>query len=121
MGADPYDTGYFKRDTRRRYIDPEFPHPDVEQLKLDMQDPNDPEVQEAKKQLAIGPASSPGLRAVMAVNNEELFKSLDKHMPDHLPTPTWQAHEEELFKWYKDRGLPVPIGGNVNLVSTKRR
>ncbi|MGK3738913.1 MAG: hypothetical protein ACI90V_005760 [Bacillariaceae sp.] len=100
LDADPYDTGYFKRDTRRRYVDPEFPHPDVEQLKLDMQDPNDPEVQEAKKQLAIGPASSPGnnsqfatgpsdfdptgLRAVMAVNNPELFKSLDKHMPDHV-------------------------------------
>lgn len=137
LDADPYDTGYFKRDTRRRYVDPEFPHPDVEQLKLDMQDPNDPEVQEAKKQLAIGPASSPGnnsqfatgpsdfdptgLRAVMAVNNPELFKSLDKHMPDHLPTPTWQENEEELYQWYKDRDLPVPIGGNFNGVSTKRR
>ncbi|OEU17106.1 hypothetical protein FRACYDRAFT_217468 [Fragilariopsis cylindrus CCMP1102] len=124
----------------------QVPYPDTrtivskdgkESASYHMQDPNDPEVQEAKKQLAIGPASSPGnksqfatgpsdfdptgLRAVMAVNNEELFKSLDKHMPDHLPTPTWQAHEEELFKWYKDRGLPVPIGGNVNLVSTKRR
>ena len=41
-----------------------------------------------------------------------------------LPTPTWAANEEEckeLFQWYKDRGLPVPIGGNFNGVSLKRR
>jgi len=137
LDSDPYDSGYFKRDTRRRYVDPEFPHSDVEQLKLDMQDPNDPEVQEAKKQLASGPASSPGnkgnfatgpsdfdptgLRAVMSVNNPELFKSLDKHMPDHLPTPTWKEKEEEIYKWHKDRDLPVPIGGIFNNVSTERR
>jgi hypothetical protein len=100
LDADPYDSGYFKRDTRRRYIDPEFAHADVEMLKLQMQDPNDPEVVEAKKKLEAGPPSSPGngnrfatgpsdfdptgLRAVMAVNNTELFKSLDKHMPDHV-------------------------------------
>lgn len=100
LDADPYDSGYFKRDTRRRYEDPEFPHSDVEMLKLDMQDPNDPEVQEAKKKLAAGPPSSPGnnnkfatgpsdydptgLRSVMAVNNEALTKSLDEHMPDHV-------------------------------------
>eukprot|EP00531_Pseudo-nitzschia_arenysensis_P002977 CAMPEP_0116141472 /NCGR_PEP_ID=MMETSP0329-20121206/14400_1 /TAXON_ID=697910 /ORGANISM="Pseudo-nitzschia arenysensis, Strain B593" /LENGTH=286 /DNA_ID=CAMNT_0003636657 /DNA_START=146 /DNA_END=1006 /DNA_ORIENTATION=+ len=137
---DPYDSGYFKKDTRRRYVDPEFPNPEVEQLKLDMLDPNDPEVIEAKKRLAAGPLSSPGnggvfangvsetqmggLRAVMSVTNEDLFAELDKHMPDHLPTPTWAADDEEakkLFQWYKDRGLPVPIGGNFNGVSTKRR
>jgi hypothetical protein len=100
LDADPYDSGYFKRDTRRRYVDPEFPHADVEMLKLEMQDPNDPEVQEAKKKLASGPPSSPGnknvfatgpsnydpsgLRSVMAVNNEALYAELDKHMPDHV-------------------------------------
>jgi hypothetical protein len=100
LGDDPYDSGYFKRDTRRRYIDPEFPHPDIEQLKLDMMDPDDPEVQEAKKKLAAGPPSSPGnkgnfptgpsdfdpsgLRAVMSVTNAELQKELDSHMPDHV-------------------------------------
>jgi len=140
LDDDPYDSGYFKKDTRRRYVDPEFPNPEVEQIKLDMLDANDPEVIEAKKRLAAGPDSSPGnggvfangksetqmggLRAVMSVTNEELFKELDKHMPDHLPTPTWAANEEEckeLFQWYKDRGLPVPIGGNFNGVSLKRR
>jgi len=140
LDDDPYDSGYFKRDTRRRYVDPEFPNPEVEQIKLDMQDANDPEVIEAKKRLAAGPDSSPGnggrfangvsetqmggLRAVMSVTNEDLFNELDKHMPDHLPTPTWAADEEEtkkLFQWYKDRGLPVPIGGNFNGVSLKRR
>lgn len=100
LDDDPYDSAYFKRDTRRRYIDPEFPHPDIEQIKLDMQDPNDPEVQEAKKKLAAGPPSSPGnkgnfptgpsdfdpsgLRAVMSVTNAEIQKELDKHMPDHV-------------------------------------
>lgn len=137
LDADPYDSGYFKRDTRRRYVDPEFPHSDVEQLKLDMLDGDDPEVIEAKKRLASGPQSSPGnkgifangqsetqmggLRAVMSVTNEDLFNELDKHMPDHLPTPTWEENEEELFQWYKDRDLPVPIGGNFNGVSLKRR
>ena len=100
LDADPYDSGYFKRDTRRRYVDPEFPHSDVEQLKLDMLDGDDPEVIEAKKRLASGPQSSPGnkgifangqsetqmggLRAVMSVTNEDLFNELDKHMPDHV-------------------------------------
>lgn len=100
LEADPYDTGYFKRDTRRRYIDPEFPHPEIEELKLAMQDPNDPEVQEAKKKLAAGPGSSPGnggnfptgpsdfspdgLRAVMSVTQAAIDAELDKHMPDHV-------------------------------------
>lgn len=103
LDSDPYDSGYFKRDTRRRYVDPEFPHPDVEQIKLDMLDANDPEVIAAKERLAAGPLSSPGnggrfangksetnlsgLRAVMAVTNEELFSELDKHMPDHVSLP----------------------------------
>mmetsp|Transcript_1061 Transcript_1061/g.2357 ORF Transcript_1061/g.2357 Transcript_1061/m.2357 type:complete len:294 (+) Transcript_1061:263-1144(+) len=140
LDADPYDSGYFKRDTRRRYVDPEFLHPEVEQIKLDMLDETDPEVIEAKKRLAAGPDSSPGnggvfangqsetqmggLRAVMSVTNDDLFTELDKHMPDHLPTPTWAADDEkckELIQWYKDRGLPVPIGGNFNGVSLKRR
>jgi len=100
LNDDPYDSGYFKRDTRRRYIDPEFPNPEVEKLKLDMQDPNDPDVQEAKEKLAAGPPSSPGnknvfatgpsdfdptgLRAVMAVTHAEIQKELDNHMPDHV-------------------------------------
>lgn len=140
LDDDPYDSGYFKRDTRRRYVDPEFPHPDVEQIKLDMLDENDPEVVAAKERLAAGPLSSQGnggifangksetglsgLRAVMSVTNDELFSELDKHMPDHLPTPTWAADDEkckEMVQWYKDRGLPIPIGGNFNGVSVKRR
>ena len=100
LDEDPYDSGYFKRDTRRRYIDPEFPHPDVEKIKLDMMDPDDPEVQEAKQKLEAGPLSSPGnqgrfptgpsdfdpsgLRAVMSVNHKAMQAELDKHMPDHV-------------------------------------
>jgi len=137
LDDDPYDSGYFKRDTRRRFVDPEFPHPEIEQLKLDMQDPNDPEVQAAKEKLAKGPKSSPGnglrfatgpsnfdptgLRAVMAVTNKELQKSLDKHMPDHLPEPVWVKNEDALFNWYKERDLPVPIGGNWNYVRKEKR
>lgn len=100
LDADPYDTGYFKRDTRRRYIDPENPHKDIEELKLAMQDPNDPEVQEAKKKLAAGPGSSKGnggrfptgpsdfdptgLRAVMSVTQAKIDEHLDRRMPDHV-------------------------------------
>ena len=29
--------------------------------------------------------------------------------------------EEELFKWYKERDLPVPIGGNWNFVKKEKR
>jgi len=134
---DPYDSGYFKRDTRRRNIDPEFPNPDIEQLKLDMQDPNDPEVQEAKKKLAAGPPSSPGnnnvfatgpsdfdptgLRAVMAVTHAEMQKELDKHMPDHLPTATWESEQDEIAEWYKERDLPLPMGGTWNFRSKDKR
>lgn len=137
LDDDPYDSAYFKRDTRRRYIDPEFPHPEIEEIKLAMQDPNDPEVQEAKKKLAAGPGSSPGnggnfptgpsdfdpsgLRAVMSVTHAATEAELDKHMPDHLPQPTWTSEEEELIQWYKDRDLPVPIGGNWNFISKSKR
>jgi len=137
LDADPYDTAYFKRDTRRRHIDPENPRPEIEELKLAMQDPNDPEVQEAKKKLAAGPGSSPGnggnfptgpsdfdptgLRAVMSVTQASIDAELDKHMPDHLPEPTWTKNEEEIIQWYKDNDLPVPIGGNWNFISKHRR
>jgi hypothetical protein len=50
------------------------------------------------------------------------FPLFDRNI--QLPTPTWAADDEEakkLFQWYKDRGLPVPIGGNFNGVSVKRR
>ena len=102
LDDDPYDSGYFKKDTRRRYIDPEFPHRDIEALKLEMQDPNDPDVIAAKEKLAEGPKSSPGnkgvfptgpsdfdpsgLRANMSVTDAALQAELDKHMPDHVST-----------------------------------
>jgi len=137
LDDDPYDSGYFKKDTRRRYVDPEFPNQEIEQLKLDMQDPNDPEVKAAKEKLAAGPTSSPGnglrfatgpsdfdptgLRAVMAVTHAEIEKEMNKHMPDHLPEPTWKNEEEELYNWYKERDLPVPIGGNWNFISKEKR
>jgi hypothetical protein len=38
-----------------------------------------------------------------------------------LPTPIWLAKEAELVKWYEDRDLPVPIGGNFNFVRRERR
>eukprot|EP00934_Nitzschia_sp_Nitz4_P000960 Nitzschia sp. Nitz4//scaffold154_size52827//37511//39408//NITZ4_006782-RA/size52827-processed-gene-0.59-mRNA-1//-1//CDS//3329537326//960//frame0 len=137
LDDDPYDSGYFKRDTRRRYIDYENPHPEIEGLKLDMLNPNDPEVQAAKEKFDAGPQSSPGngnrfatgpsdfdptgLRAVMAVTHKEMQKELDKHMPNHLPEPTWDAESEALYQWHKERDLPVPIGGNYNFIPRERR
>ncbi|CAB9522145.1 expressed unknown protein [Seminavis robusta] len=124
---DPYDSGYFKRDTRRRYNFSELKNPETEKLKLEYMDQNDPTVQEAKEELMNAkPASSPGnqgrfatgptkfdptgLRATMSVTWEETEKSLDTFMPDHLPTPTWVGKEDEVAKWYEDRDLPVPFG-----------
>jgi hypothetical protein len=110
---DPYDSGYFKRDTRRRYQFSELQNPENEKLKLEYMDQNDPNVQEAKEELQNAlPESSPGnkgrfatgpskfdpsgLRATMSVTWEETEKSLDKFMPDHvsfygsfLVFPTW--------------------------------
>jgi hypothetical protein len=38
-----------------------------------------------------------------------------------LPVAVWAKNEEELVQWYKDRDLPVPIGGNWNFISKNRR
>jgi hypothetical protein len=124
---DPYDTGYFKRDTRRRYLGEEQQDPVVARARLAMMDPDDPNVQEEIAKLEAGPESSPGnqgrfatgptdfdpsgLRATMSVTWKELDKSLDKHMPNHLPEPVWVGHEEEIKEWYESRDIPCPIGG----------
>lgn len=47
----------------------------------------------------------------MSVTWDAVEKSLDEHMPDHLPTPVWVGHEEEIIQWHKERDLPVPVGG----------
>jgi hypothetical protein len=123
---DPYDTGYFKRDTRRRYLSSEMGNKEQELMKLKLMDQNDPAVQEEIKKVEAGPLSSPGnkgkfatgptdfdptgLRATMSVTWTELEKSLDSHMPDHLPTPVWVGHEASIIQWYKERDLPVPVG-----------
>jgi len=38
-----------------------------------------------------------------------------------LPEPIWAKEEEALFNWYKERDLPVPIGGNWNFVKKEKR
>lgn len=126
-GEDPYDSGYFKRDTRRRYLSSELGDKELEMRKLEFMDPNDPKVQEEKERIATGPESSKGnklifatgptdfdktgLRATQSVTWSALEASLDQHMPDHLPTPTWAGKEQEIVQWYKDRDLPAPVGG----------
>ena len=124
---DPFDSGYYKRDTRRRYDSVEYGNPQVERMKLMMMDQNDPAVKEELERLERGPESSPGnggvfatgptdfdptgLRASMSANWKAYNESLDKHMPNHLPTPVWHGKEEEYAKHYVDRGIPVPFGG----------
>ena len=99
-------------------------------------DPNDPAVQEEKARLEAGPESSPGnqgrfatgptdfdptgLRATMSVTWPELNKSLDEHMPDHLPTPVWEGHEKEIIQWYEERDLPVPVGAYYQALKVPR-
>lgn len=124
---DPYDTAYYKRDTRRRYLSSELGDAALEKAKLQLMDKNDPAVQAELAKVEEGPASSPGnkgvfatgpsdfdptgLRATMSANWTELEKSLDANMPDHLPTPIWMGQEESIIAWYQERDLPVPIGG----------
>ena len=121
---DPYDSTYYTRDTSRRYVDTSLPHPQIQEIKLALMDPDSPDVQEMKEKLK--PTSSPGnkgrfatgptdfdptgLRASMSANHEALEKSLDSHMPDHLPYPVWYDKQDEVYAWYEERGLPVPMG-----------
>jgi len=98
---DPYDSGHFKRDTRRRYQFSELRNPENEKLKLEYMDPKDPAVAEAREELENAkPKSSPGnkgrfatgptkfdpsgLRASMSVTWEATEKNLDKFMPNHV-------------------------------------
>jgi hypothetical protein len=136
-GEDPFDVGYFKRDTRRRYLSSELGNPNVERMKLELMDQNDPAVQEEIKKLEKGPESSPGnngrfatgptdfdptgLRATMSVTWAATEKSLDAHMPDHLPTPVWVGHEQEIIAWYEERDLPVPVGAYYKPLTVSRQ
>lgn len=133
---DPFDIGYFKRDTRRRYLSSEMGNREQELAKLKLMDQNDPLVQEEIKKVLAGPLSSPGnkgkfatgpsdfdptgLRATMSVTWAELEKSLDSHMPNHLPTPIWVGHESSILQWYKDRDLPVPVGAYYTALKVPR-
>uniref|UniRef100_A0A7S2HZB5 Uncharacterized protein n=1 Tax=Helicotheca tamesis TaxID=374047 RepID=A0A7S2HZB5_9STRA len=126
-GNDPYNVSHYTRDTTNRDEDPALRSPELEALKLAMLPPDDERVIEAKAALAEGPGSSPGnkgrfatgqtnydpegLRATMSTNHEALTKSLDANMPDHLPEPDWVERGDEIVQWYKERDLPVPMGG----------
>jgi hypothetical protein len=138
-GEDPYDSGYFKKDTRRRYLNSELGDASLEKAKLTLMDGSDPAVEEEKTKVLGGPESSPGnkgvfatgpsdfdpsgLRATMSVSWDSLEKSLDENMPDHLPKPIWMGQEDSIVQWYQERDLPVPIGGYYapNKVPLNRR
>lgn len=125
-GEDPYDSGYFKKDTKRRHLYSALKDPEIEKAKLLLMDQSDPAVVEELAKLEAGPLTSPGnkgrfatgptdfdptgLRATMSVSWKELEKSLDSHMPDHLPTETWRGKEQEITAWHEERGLPEPVG-----------
>lgn len=135
-GEDPFDSGYFKKDTRRRYLSSEMGNPELEKAKLQLMDAEDPAVEEEIAKLEAGPESSPGnkgmfatgpsdfdpsgLRATMSVTWEKLESSLDAHMPDHLPTPVWRKQEQEIMAWHKERDLPVPVGGYYQALKVPR-
>mmetsp|Transcript_7217 Transcript_7217/g.10555 ORF Transcript_7217/g.10555 Transcript_7217/m.10555 type:complete len:263 (-) Transcript_7217:95-883(-) len=121
---DPYNVSHYSRDTTRRYLDEGNPNKDLQQLKLDLMNPDSPEVQEMKEKME--PQSSPGnkgvfatgpsdfdpsgLRAAMSTNHAAYEESLDANMPDHLPYPVWYDKQDEIVAWYKERDLPVPMG-----------
>lgn len=125
-GEDPYDAGYFKRDTRRRHLHSELGNVIVERAKLQNMNPNDPALPALKEKLEKGPQSSPGnqgrfatgptdfdptgLRATMSVTWKAYLESLDKHMPDHIPKPIWMNNPQSHVEWYESRGIPAPVG-----------
>lgn len=124
---DPFDSGFYKKDTVRRYLTAEYGNPHVERMKLFFMDQDDPAVKEEIARLERGPESSKGnggvfatgptdfdptgLRASMSATWKAMNESLDANMPDHLPTPIWVGREAEEAKHYIDRGIPPPFGG----------
>jgi hypothetical protein len=124
---DPYKVAYYPRDTARRYQDSAFPNRELEEMKLALLPEDDEDVIAAKEKFEEGPKSSPGnkgrfatgpsdfdpsgLRATMSTSNEAVQKSLDAHMPNHLPTPDWWKKQEEIVAWHEENDLPMPIGG----------
>lgn len=135
---DPFNVAYYPTDTRRRDNDPAFPNPDVERMKVALMDQTNPKVKEMQEKLEAGPTSSPGnkgvfatgktdydpsgLRAAMSTSHEATNASLDKHMPNHLPTPVWVEREDEIISKLEDLGLPMRPGGTgFGTVPVKRR
>lgn len=137
LDEDPYDSGYFKRDTRRRHLFSELGNPDVEKKKLSLMDPEDPDVKEELEKIEAGPESSPGnkgvfatgpssfdptgLRATMSVTWEAMNRSLDENMPNHLPEPGWVKRADEVRAYYESKDIPVPIGEYYLKVPRERR
>ena len=136
LDEDPYDSGYFKRDTRRRYLSSELGNPDLEKRKLALMDPNDPAVQEELEKIEAGPESSPGnkgvfatgptsfdptgLRATMSVTWTAMNKSLDAHMPNHLPVPVWMERADAVKASYEAKDIPVPVGEYYSALKVPR-
>jgi len=97
---DPYNVSYYSRDTKRRYADPAFPNPELEEMKLALLPQDDPNVKEALEKFNEGAMSSPGnngrfatgqsdfdptgLRATMSSNHASLNASLDANEPNHV-------------------------------------
>ena len=97
---DPYNVAYYPIDTRRRGMDRANPEPELEKIRLQLMDENDPKVVEAKEKLEAGPGSSPGnksvfatgpsdfdetgLRAAMSTSHEAMNKVLDASSPNHV-------------------------------------
>jgi len=135
---DPFDSGHFKRDTRRQYQHSEMNNldPEANRIQLELMDPlgKDEEIQAELAKVEEGPKSSPGnkgrfatgpsdfdpsqLRATMSVNWEAVQKELEKHQPDHLSVPIWMTAEEDYTEWYKERDLPIPVGAYYEPLST---
>jgi len=141
-GEDPYNIAYYPRDTRRRSSDPALKNPQLEKDRLEMMDPDDPDVQARKekleKALVEGPGSSPGnkgvfatgksdfdptgLRSSMLTSHVATNKILDAHFPAQVPLPSWYYRQDEIIEWYESRGLPIPLGGDGDTgVSVERR
>lgn len=134
---DPFNVAYYPTDTRRRDLDPAFPKPEVERMKIALMDQSNPKVKEMQEKLDAGPASSPGnkgvfatgktdydpngLRAAMSTSHEATNASLDAHMPNHLPTRTWLAREDEIVAKLEEAGLPMRAGGTGFMTVPVRR
>mmetsp|Transcript_21133 Transcript_21133/g.84242 ORF Transcript_21133/g.84242 Transcript_21133/m.84242 type:complete len:207 (-) Transcript_21133:448-1068(-) len=117
---DVFDIKYYSRDTvrqpRKRYVLANKAYLSEEQKKkavaIDAEPPKQLNWGSTGKfgNPAVKEYDPTGLRSSMTATYEALEASLEKHQPDHLPTPVWWDEYDEICAKHEAQGRPIPLG-----------